>query len=174
MSKVITLLALTGALLLGNASAWSKSTSTTITINATVDKFAEWADAGPIIVQSDWPAINKVGQSRTVSKPLTLYTNTDTTITTAAGENGGILRRGSQMLTTQYKLTGKLTNPDSHFKPAGSKSGEFFNPGNVYDVAHVTGVGSYPINLDVQITSPPAEAVDPGQYTCTIILTVGW
>jgi hypothetical protein len=174
VSKAITVLALAGALLLGNVSAWSKSASMTITINATVEKFAEWADAGPVIVQSDWPAINKVGQTRTVSKPLTLYTNTDTMITAEGGENGGILRRGSQTLATEYMLTGKLANPDSHFKPAGSSFGEFFNPGNVYRIAHEPGVGTYPLNLNVQMTSPAKEAVDPGQYTCTIILTVGW
>jgi hypothetical protein len=143
-------------------------------ISATVEKFAEWADAGPVIVQSDWPAINKVNQSRTVSKPLTLYTNTDATITAQAGANGGILTRGGQSLTTAYKLTGKLTNPDSIFKSAGSNSGQFFSSNNIYNVSHEPGVGTYPLNLDVQMTSPADEAVDPGTYTCTIILTVGW
>jgi hypothetical protein len=174
VSKAITLLTLASALLMGNSLALGKSASTTITIIATVDKFAEWADSGPVVVQSDWPAINQVGQSRTVSKSLTLYTNTEAAITAEAGANGGILKRGTQSLTTEYKLTGKLTNPDSHFKVAGSSSGEFFNSGNVYNVAHESGVGAYPLNLDVQITSPAKEAVEPGEYTCSVILTVGW
>ncbi len=150
------------------------SASKTIMIYVTVEKFAEWEDTGTVVLQSDWPAINQVGQSRTVAKPLTLYTNTDASIIAEPGANGGILRRGTQTLTTEYKLTGKLTNPDSRFKPAGSSYGDFFSSGNVYHIAHETGVGAYPLNLGVQATSPSKQAVDPGVYSCSIILTVGW
>jgi hypothetical protein len=174
--KIIAFVMLASVLCGGASTAWSgaRSSSTTITINLTVDKFAEWADSGQVVVQSEWPAVTQVGQSRSVTKPLTLYTNADANIVAEAGANGGILRLGSQSLTTEYKLTGKLANPDSRFKPAGSSPGEFFNSGNVYRVIHEEGVGIYPLALDIQATSPSKEAVDPGVYSCSIILTVGW
>lgn len=168
-------LAVVGAMVWA-APVWGRahSSSSTISISATVERFAEWADAGPVVVESDWPAINKANQTRTISKPLTLYTNTDAAITAQPGENGGVLTRGSQSLNTAYRITGKVTNPDSAFKAAGSGAGEFFNSNNIYSVTHETGVGAYPINLDVQISSPADMAVDPGLYHCTLTLTVGW
>jgi hypothetical protein len=173
-SFVATLAVISTLILTTRAVANVPSASTTITISARVDKFAEWADNAPIVIESDWPAINKVGQSRTISKALTLYTNTDAVITAQPGQNQGILTLGSETLHTAYRLTGKLANPDPAFKTAGPNPGEFFNSANAYRITHEHGVGAYPLKLDVQASNPSDTASEPGLYTCTIILTAEW
>lgn len=151
------------------------SHSTNITISAQVDKFAEWADPDPIIFEAEWSGhLDKVHQARTVSKTLTLYTNTAATISARPGLNQGVLSNGSQSLATAYRITGSVTTPDITFKPAGTGAGEFFSAQNVYTITRTTGTGSYLVNLEVQMNSPPDSAPDPGIYTCGLILTAEW
>src|SRR4051812_20707329 len=99
--------------------------TTTLHISARVEKFAEWADAAPVIVETDWPgAIHKSNQARAVSRSILLYSNTDAVITAKPGLNGGVLTNGAQTLATAYKITGAVTNPDRDFKPPSA----FFGP----------------------------------------------
>jgi hypothetical protein len=165
------LLAAISLVLLTAATAWPRTTSTSFHITARVDPFAEWADPSPVILATDWSGpINQVKQNRNVTKSVVLYTNTDAIITAKAGPTGGILSNGSQTLTTAYKITGSVSNPDATFKDAA----EFLNPHNTYNVPHQVGLGAYTINLEVQATSPPDTAPEIGLYTCTVTLTASW
>ena len=173
--KKLVLVAVFVASLFCATSAWSRNVSTSITINAQVERFAEWADPEPVIFTADWSApLNKLHQKRIVSKPLTIYANTDAVITAEPGLNHGVLTQGNQTLDTAYQITGAVRAPDYAFKPAGHGSGEFFNSHNTYTVAHVPGTGSYIINLAVQMSSPKSSAPDDGLYTCGVILTASW
>jgi hypothetical protein len=146
----------------------------TVSITATVDGFAEWANTTPSIAASDWSGhITQASQSRTVSLANTLFTNVDTTITPTAGTNSGILTNGSQTLTTEYQITGGVDAPDSAYKAAAAGSGQFFDPANTYALTHVSGTGSYTVNLLARMTSG-AVAPDAGNYTCTVVLTASW
>ena len=108
----------------------------TVAITGTVDTFAEWADVAPAVTAADWDGhVTQANQSRTISKALTLYTNTDTTITPEPPDwNLGILTSGSQTLVTSYMVTGSVTTPDAAFKAAGNGAGQFFNASNTYTV----------------------------------------
>ena len=86
------------------------------------------------------------------------------------GLNQGILSQGPYTLDTAYRITGAVASPDRSFKPAR----DFFGPQNVYQVIHVAGTGAYTLNLEVQMSSPPAAAPDEGLYTCGLMLTAGW
>lgn len=146
----------------------------TVSITATVDGFAEWANTTPTIAAADWSGhITQANQTQTVSLANTLYTNVDTTITPTAGTNSGILTNGSQTLTTAYQITGNVDTPDSGYKAAGTSAGQFFNAGNTYALTHVSGTGTYTVNLLAQMSSG-AIAPDAGDYTCTVILTASW
>ena len=81
-----------------------------------------------------------------------------------------MLSNGSETLNTAYKVTGSVSNPDSAFKDASV----FFNSQNAYTVIHEKEKGSYPINLEVQATSPTSAAPEEGLYTCSVILTATW
>ena len=163
------------ALPLFGSPVFSRSASSTITISARVDAFAEWADAAPVIFETEWSApINKVHQSRTVSRTVILYSNTDAIISAQPGPNAGILTNGSETLQTAYQFTGPLAEPDSAFKEAGTAPGQFFNSQNNYHLAYQRGTGAYPLTLTVQMSSPPAAAPETGIYTCGVILTAEW
>jgi len=161
-----------GLMLAQTASAGSAPASVTIT--ATVDTFAEWANASPAIVAGDWTGhVGAVDQTRTASLALTLYANVTITLTpTSTGT--GILTNGTNTLATSYKITGNVTVPDAAYKPAGTGAGEFFAAANTYTVTHVAGDGSYGINLLVQAVSPNNRAPDAGDYTCNVTLTASW
>jgi hypothetical protein len=142
-----------------------------ITITARVDEFSEWADPSPVIFETDWSGpLNKMNKPQTVSKQLTLYSNTDATIAARPALNNGILTMGSNTLETAYRITGAVAAPDQRFKPAG----EFFGAQNVYTVPHVAGTGAYAINLEVQASSPQSAAPEQGLYTCGVTLTASW
>ena len=146
----------------------------TVTITATVDGFAEWANTAPAIVAADWTGhITQASQTRTVSLANTLYTNVDTTITPTAGTNSGILTLGAQTLTTAYQITGSVDTPDVAYKVAAAGAGQFFNAGNTYVLTHVPGTGSYTVNLLAQMSSG-VLAPDAGDYSCTVVLTASW
>ncbi len=146
-----------------------------VSITATVDTFAEWADGSPVIDAADWSGhITTVSQSITVTEAMTLYSNLDVTITPTAGANSGILTNGSDTLTTSYMLTGDLDTPDGAYKAAGSGAGEFFEATNTYSTDFVAGTGSYAVNLLAQASSPASEASPAGDYTCGVTLTASW
>jgi hypothetical protein len=155
--------------------AYSRSASSTVMISARVDAFAEWADAAPVIFETEWSGpIDKVHQNRTVSKTVVLYSNTDAIISVQPGPNGGVLSDGNETLKTAYQLTGPVTTPDAGFKEAGSGPGQFFNSQNRYHLAYERGTGAYPITLTVQMSSPDTAAPEVGVYTCGVILTAEW
>ena len=146
-----------------------------VSITATVDAFAEWADAAPSIGADDWSAhITAVNQSQTVTEAMTLYANVNNTLTPTSGANSGILTNGTDNLTTEYKITGDVGTPDAAWKLAGTGGGEFFNVGNTYSVTHTPGDGSYAVNLLVRATSPANRAPNSGDYTCGVTLTASW
>lgn len=146
----------------------------TVSITATVDAFAEWADHSPTIAAADWSGhIADSSTPITVTKALTLYTNVNVTITPTTTVNSGILTNGSATLTTSYQITGDVGTPDAGWKAAGTDPGEFFNAANTYAVTHVSGTGSYTINLLSQASSP-APAPNSGNYTCNVVLTASW
>jgi len=172
--KTVTVIICVAALLAASM-AWAHTASTTVTITARVDAYAEWADAAPVIVETNWSGpINHMNQPQTVSRPITLYTNTDVVIAAKPGLNAGVLTNGTQHLVTAYRMGGAVTAPDGAFKPAGSGSGEFFNGLNTYKVVYGAGVGTYDLRLDVQATSPADAAPPTGLYTCAVILTLEW
>jgi hypothetical protein len=155
------------------AMAHAGSTVTTITITATVDGFAEWASSTGTIAASDFSGhITAANQSVTASLPNTLYSNITTTITPTTGAHSGVLTNGTQTLTTAYQITG-VDTPDSSYKPADATSGDFFDVANTYTLTHVSGTGSYTVNLLAQATSG-ALAPDSGNYTCGVVLTASW
>jgi hypothetical protein len=152
------------------------SAPASVSITATVDTFAEWANASPAIVAGDWTGhVGAVNQTRTASKALTLYANVTITLTPTGGTNLGILTNiGADTLATSYMITGDATPLDIAYKPAGTGAGEFFAAANTYTVTHVAGDGSYAINLLVQAVSPNDRAPDAGDYTCGVTLTASW
>ncbi len=151
------------------------SAECTVTITATVDTFAEWADATPAIVATDWDGhITAVDQTRTASLALTLYANVTSTVTPTAGTNSGILTTGTETLTTSYKVTGDVTVPDGDYMAAGTGVGDFFEETNTYSVTHLAGDGSYALTLGVQAVSPADRAPDAGDYSCGVVLTATW
>jgi hypothetical protein len=168
------------ALLLLSSPAWAGTSDATVGMTATVDSFAEWADASPSIVAGDWTGsvdgttISKVGEYLTVTKGLTLYANANVTLTATAVSNSGVATLGSDNLTTSYKITGDVGTPDVAYKAAGTGGGQFFNAGNTYAVTHVPGDGSYAISLGVKLESAANRAQDAGNYTCSIKLTATW
>jgi hypothetical protein len=151
----------------------SGSTATTITITATVDAFAEWASATGTIAASDFTGhITAANQSVTATLANTLYSNVTTTITPTAGASSGVLTSGSQTLTTAYELTG-VDTPDSSYKAADATSGDFFAVANTYTLTHVSGTGTYTVNLLAKASSG-AVAPDSGNYSCGVVLTAAW
>lgn len=171
MYKPFLLLLVLATALCASDQVWAKTADATITISAQVDGFAEWANPDPIILQSDWTGhLASMTREQTVTKPVLLYTNTDTLITPRPGLNRGILTYNGNTLQTSYRVTGAVARPDGTFKPAA----QFFAASNTYQVTHIPATGSYLINLSVKAASPADAAPDPGIYTCSVILTASW
>jgi len=150
-----------------------------VSIAATVDSFAEWADAAPGIAANAWDeqaTITSVDQAITATLALTLYANVATTITPTGSTNSGILTNGTETLSTSYQITGDVTDFDTGYLAAGTASGQFFatSPANTYTVTHAPGDGSHAINLLVQAVSPNNRAPDAGNYSCGVTLTASW
>jgi hypothetical protein len=172
----LALLAVTAAV------AWAASDDTTVDSTATVDEFAEWADASPSIGVGDWTGsvggttINQVEESLTALKALTLYTNVNVTLSAAGGANDGIATEptNDDTLATSYKIAGDVGTPDSVWKAAGTGAGQFFNISNTYLVTHTPVDGQYIISLSVQLESASGRAHDAGNYTCSVTLTATW
>lgn len=169
--KTIALIFVLSVVLFCARNSLAASTDATITINATVDAFAEWADPSPVVITSDWSGpLAKLKQQQTVTKTLVLKTNTNTIITPSAGSNNGVLTHHGHTLPTAYQILGSVTSPDHGFKPAE----QFLNRGNTYQVEHNDGIGTYNIDLKVQASVPPDTAPDAGVYTCSVVLTATW
>lgn len=168
------------ALMFAAQAAWAGTDDAAVGITATVDGFAEWSDPSPTIATGDWTGsvdgttITQVGEDLTVTKALTLYANANVTLTAAGTVSSGIATNGLETLTTSYQIQGDVTVPDAAYKAAGIGVGEFFNASNSYSVTHVSGDGSYAINLLVQLESAADQAEDAGSYTCTTTLTATW
>lgn len=173
----VALVLVVAAGLLSPASLYGGSAAATVSITATVDPFAEWADNAPVIAAGDWSGhITAVNQTRTVTKGLTLLSNVTVTVTPTAGANGGTLTHptlASQTLATAYQLQGDVTVPDAAYKTAGAGAGQFFNAGNTYTVTHVAEDGTYSLSLLVRAVSG-AVAPDADDYTCGVVLTASW
>ncbi|MGA2498351.1 MAG: hypothetical protein ABSH20_11455 [Tepidisphaeraceae bacterium] len=150
------------------------SAGTTVTINATVDQFAEWGSAPYTIAAADWTGhITATNQSRTLtlSKTLTLYANANVTVTTTDGVNSGVLTNGTQTLTTEYKVTGG----DLHVADVDAdyiSSAAFL--AKSYHIDQVPGDGAYTMTLAVRMTSPNNRAPDAGNYQCVLNMTATW
>jgi hypothetical protein len=161
-------------LMLAQTASAAGSAPASVSITATVDPFAEWANASPAIGAGEWTGhVGAVDQTRTATKALSLYANVTITLTPSS-TGTGILTNGTNTLSTSYKITGDVTEPDIAYKAAGTGAGEFFAAANTYTVTHVAGDGSYAINLLVQAVSPNDRAPDAGDYTCNVTLTAGW
>jgi len=172
--RVLTAIAI--GLMLGQT-AWAGSAPAVVSITATVDSFAEWANASPAIAAANWSAhIGAVNQAQTATKALTLYANVTITLTPTGSTNSGILTNGTDTLSTSYQITGDVTVPDAAYKAAGTAEGQFFatSPANTYTVTQDPGDGSYAINLLVQAVSPNNRAPNSGDYTCEVTLTAAW
>lgn len=182
MSRKTTIAALfVGAMLALAPVALAGNDVATVSVTATVDSFAEWADASPEIVSGEWTGstdgttISVVGESLTVTEAMTLYANANVTLSTAGTTNDGIATNGSETLTTSYMITGDVGTPDVDYLAAGTGEGEFFEDGvNTYTVTHSPGDGSYAINLGAKVQSAASRAQDAGDYTCTLTLTATW
>lgn len=166
------------AFVLCSQTAMGGEDAATVTINATVEAFAEWEDDAPTIATTDWDngdTITASGQAITASLDMTLFSNITATVTPTAGANSGILTNGTETLETSYMVTGDVTTDDVDYVAAGSEMGEFFNAGNTYEVAHVSGDGgNYSVVLGVKAVSPSDGAVDAGDYTCGVVMTASW
>ncbi len=179
---VTAIVAFLGALLLLTLAAWAATDDAVVSMTATVDSFGEWEDAAPTIASGDWTGsvdgttINQVGEDLTVTKAMVLYANANMTLSQTAGANSGILTVGAaaDTLTTSYQIQGDVDVPDAAYKAAGAGVGEFFNAGNTYTVTHVSGDGSYAIDLLVQAESDDAAADDAGDYTAGLTITATW
>ena len=151
-----------------------------VSMTATVESSAEWADPAPTIAAGDWTGsvdgttISQVGEDLTVTKALTLYTNVNVTLSQAGTANSGILTNGTETLTTSYQIQGDVDTPDGAYKAAGTGAGEFFNVSNTYTVTHVGGDGVYAIDLLVKGESDDTQAEDSGDYTASITITATW
>lgn len=179
---VVALGAFLGVLLLLSSAAWAGTDDAVISMTATVDSFAEWADPAPVIASGDWTGsvdgatINQAGEDLTVTKAMTLYANANVTLSQTAGANSGILTTGAaaDTLTTSYQIQGDVDVPDAAYKAAGAGAGEFFSAANTYTVTHVSGDGSYAINLLVLAESDDIAADDAGDYTAGLTVTATW
>ena len=127
-----------GAAVLALAYSWAEAGQATarVSISARVDGFAEWcAGETPTVVTTATG-----GRSVRIAKTLTLFANTEVTLTLTPHVNAGVLTADEGgALQTAATLTGDV-------EPAPV--------GNVYRVHHVPGRGAYDITLDVGATLP--------------------
>jgi len=99
------------------------------------------------------------------SKDMTLSHDVACTIAVSGLASDAVLTSSGRTLTTAYKLTGNLSNPDG----AWVASATFI--GRTYPVG--TGPNST-ITLSVQATPPSNQAPGAGTYTAKITLTASW
>ena len=137
------------AAVLGLACSWAEAGKATATvgISARVDAFAEWrAGETPAAVTT-----TTGGRSVRIAKTLTLFANTDVTVTLAPHLNAGVLTADNrEALQTAATLTGDVA-------PAGPR--EHAPVGSTYRVRQVPGRGAYDVTLDVRATLPAGMVV---------------
>ncbi len=122
----------------------------TIGISARVDPFAEWAVSE---APTSLTTITE-GQSLHIAKTLTLFANTDVSLTLAPHVNGGALTADDgEALQTVGSLTGDVASADV---------------GNVYRIRHVPGRGAYEVVLDVRATLPAGMAIHSATSTTSV------
>jgi hypothetical protein len=154
------------------ALAGGSGTNTTVTVNATVEEFFEWTDVAPSITLANFTAS---AQTKSNTVLLTVWTNKGATITpsTADGKDA-VLTKGTEILTTVYKMTGAdLVTPDNSWKTSGA-AGTFNTGGNSYTVQQAGGTGVYTMTMNAQATTSAVKANDAGAYSCQVVLTATW
>lgn len=122
----------------------------TLGIVARVDPFAEWR------VSEDPTSLTTVtdGRSLHIAKTLTLFANTDVSLTLAPHVNGGVLTADDgQTLQTAGSLTVDV-EPDG--------------VGSVYRIRHVPGRGAYEVTLNVRATLPAGTAIHSAACTTSV------
>ena len=147
-----------GMLVLPLTCSWSQAGEATVsvTVSARVNSFAEWSvSEAPASVTT---AAN--GHSLHIEQPLTLFANTDVTLTLTPGVNGGVLTAANgEVLQTTCTLAGDVVSaiPAKH---AGV--------GNVYRVRHLPGRGAYQVVLELRAAASPIIAIHSGKCTTSI------
>ena len=134
---------------LGLACSWAEAGKATATvgISARVDAFAEWrAGETPTSVTTATG-----GRSVRIAKTLTLFANTDVTVTLAPHLNVGVLTADNrEALQTAATLTGDV-------EPAERR--EHAPLGSVHRLRHLPGRRAYDVTLDVRATLPAGMVV---------------
>ena len=140
------------ASVLGLACSWAEAGKATATvgISARVDAFAEWrAGETPTSVTTATG-----GRSLRIAKTLTLFANTDVSLTLAPHVNGGVLTADDgETLQTTATLTG-----DVEPAPVGS----------VHRLRHLPGRGAYDVTLDVRATLPAGMVMQSAKCATSV------
>ena len=134
----------------------AEEAAATIGISARVNSFAEWCEG-------ETPASVTTaagGRSLRIAKALTLFANTDVSLTLAPQLNGGVLTAGDgDTLHTSVALTGDGELAD---RP------EHGGTGKLYRVRHVPGRGAYALTLDVRASLPAGRVVQTARSATSI------
>ena len=153
------------------------NTPTNITITEIVDPFLEWDSTNTNTIDAtNLGHITDATTAKSFTRSLNIFTNTNATLAPTAGVgNAGVLTGAvhGQTLLTTYKLAGAgvdaLTR-DAAFVSAAA----FINAGNnAYSITHVSGTGTYVVDLSVK-ADPNGTAADADTYSCIITLTATW
>lgn len=149
------------------------SSAGNVSITATVVEFFEWPTMA--IVAADFGNFTGVSQTKTATLNITANTNVAGAVAIQPSDGGdgkgGVLTGpSSKTLTTEYNLTGDVTDGDgANYLTAAA----FITDPHTYAMA--TGVGSKSLSLKVRATTAAAAADAPAaNYTCTVTLTATW
>jgi hypothetical protein len=154
------------------ALAGGSGTNTTVTVNATVEQFFEWTDVNPSI---DLPNFTASNQTKGSSVVLTVWTNVGATITPSVTDGkDAVLTKGTEVLTTEYKMTGADLGGTADGAWKGSGAGGAFITANTYTVQQAGGTGVYTMTMNAQATTSAVKANDSGSYSCQVVLTATW
>lgn len=157
----------------------------TCAVSVTVSSTVEWdGDFAAIDLDAQEAAISAQAHSPEGSATITLWINTDTTLTadtTAAAqleEDGA----GTDTLTTKYKLSadgdGVATTGDTAASIAANGSdvyevhSTFLTPGLA--IVHIADDGATEVTLEVEATNPADEMANAGTYSATQTITATW
>lgn len=143
----------------------------TCNITCTVGDIMEWEAASFSAI--DLGTITSVGEQKTGSSSLDLYTNGDVSIT-ADNTATAQIASGGNTLTTEYSLSydGDGTSDTGGSDVSYAAYDTFLGSGST--VTHVAGDGAATVTLGVRATAPAADAPDSGSYSATQTLTAAW
>ena len=138
------------------SSAQAGEAAVTVGISARVNRFAEWCvSKAPTSV-----AAVMGGGSLRIAKRLTLFANTDVSLTLAPHVNNGILTAADgEALQMAATLTGDVELAECR---------ERADVGNVYRVRHVPGHGVYAVTLDVRASVPAGTVMQAAKCATSI------